>query len=407
MDEAHSICESYKNKTRLNSNAYILPFIMRKVDVESKLPPQDIDIEDAVLGAILLEKDAFEKVNQIISKESFYKETNAIIFEAVNNLHTNKSKIDLLTVTAELRKMGKLEDVGGAFAVTQLAKRVASAANIEYHAFVISEMHMSRKLIEVCSEGLQEAFDESTDIFEQLDTLLAKIEAVKNIASDIDHKPFDVEVNERIIEKERMVKEGVPTGLSTGNEFLDKHTGGFVKSNLWYIAARPAMGKTVKMMQYATQVASKGNPIAVFSLEMSSKELIDRLIVAETNIPLTDYRANKLTQYDLNRMKEKANKIASYPIAMYDKSAIKPIYIRSKIRQTIKKFGSCKAIFIDYLQLMHPNEKQGTREREVASVSAELKSIAKDFDIPVICLVQMGRATDKSGDRRPTLDGIR
>jgi replicative DNA helicase len=382
---------------------------MRKSDVSSYIPPQDIQLEIAVLGALILYSDSYEQVSNILRSEVFYKSDHATIYKAIETLHKDKAKVDLLTVTAQLRKTNELDDVGGAYAVTILTQSIMSSAHIEYHARILVEKYLSREVIRIAHSYQATAFKDEEDVFEMMDEMAKELELLRNYTADEEaDKPLAISLQERGEEKRRMVREGlISSGIPTGNKKVDKVIGGWVKQNLIILAARPSMGKSVKAMNYAKQAAQSSEPVLFFSLEMSTQELIDRFIVEEARIPLHDYRANNLTDYDLDKIDVAVKALKKLPIQIVDKASINPRFIRKKAKQYIKSHGKLGMIIIDYLQLMTPSEKTNNREQEVASVSRELKAIAKELDIPVMALAQVARSVTQSVDKRPDLSHLR
>jgi replicative DNA helicase len=379
-------------------------------NIDGKIPPQAIELEEAVLGALMLEKDAFEQVFDILKPESFYKETNIKVFQAIQSLANKKEPIDILTVTKELKKLGSLDEAGGILRITQLTNGVASAANIVTHSRVVAEMHLKRELIKLASLLLSEAYDETTDCFEIIENTFKEVDGLRNFGNESEDVPFSYMLDERVKEKEEMFKNGVKfTGITTGNKELDKVLGGFVNSNLIIVAARPAMGKSVKALNYARVAAEyTEKPVLVFSLEMSSQELIDRFIVEEAKIPLHLYRANEFQNYDMDKIRYARNILKALPIQIYDEPNIGVSFVRKKAKKAIKNFGSLGMIVIDYVQLMQGEQKKGgTREQELSSITRGLKGLAKELNVPVIALAQVGRSAEHKSDKRPDLSDLR
>jgi replicative DNA helicase len=373
------------------------------------LPPSDIELEVALLGTLMLMPDSYELVSTLIRKEVFYKQEHAVIFKAIETLHKDKAKVDILTITAQLRKTNEIDMVGGAYGLTKMADSVASSAHIEYHARILVEKYLSREIIRITAAYQTSAFQDEEDVFDLMDEIAKEIDNIRNYASDEEQdKPLTLSLEERGKEKRRMVKEGlISSGIPTGNKKVDKVIGGWVNQNLIILAARPSMGKSVKAMNYAKKSAESGAPVLFFSLEMSTQELIDRFIVEEARIPLHDYRANNLTDYDLDKIDVAVKTLKKLPLQIIDKASINPRFIRKKVKQYIKNHGKIGMIIIDYLQLMTPSEKTNNREQEVASVSRELKAIAKEFNIPVMALAQVARSVTQSTDKRPDLSHLR
>jgi replicative DNA helicase len=374
-----------------------------------KIPPQELDLEIAVLGALMIENDAFEKVQEILNPNSFYKDTHAKVFKAISEIHKAKEKCDILTVTAQLKKNGELEAVGGAFFVTQLTNRVAGTANLEYHARIVAEAYLAREVIRIGGEFSSRGYDSMEDVFDLIDELHKEVDALKNFGIDASGDvPMSVSIDERVKEKIEMIARGIKiTGISTGNDALDKLISGFNNACVYVFAGSPSMGKSVKGLNYAKIAGLQNKRVAVFSLEMSKNDYIDRFISEESRIPLQDYRANRMTEYDIERMKKAGDTFKSLPINIYDNPSASPNYIRKKIKADIKKYGRVDMAVIDYAQLLKSDEKSGSREQEVSSSVKQIKVIAKEFNIPIILLAQVGRGIYQVNDRRPNLSHLR
>jgi len=374
-----------------------------------KIPPSAIDLEEAVLGGLLIESaNHLDDVMAILSGRCFYKEAHNLIYKAIIDLYNAKEPVDILTVTAQLKKSEELELVGGGYYITQLTNRVASNANIIFHARLVAEAYLAREIIRIGGEFQNRAFEDSQDVFELIEELHKEVDNLKNYGVDGNEVPLSVQIDERIAEKDKLVKDGVKfTGITTGNDKLDSITGGWVKQNLIIVAGRPGSGKSVKGLDYAKHCAKSGKYAVVFSLEMSTQELIDRFIVAECQIPLHHYRANNLTHYQMEQIKYGAKELKKLPMIIYDKGAIDCSFIRRKAKSAIKRHGSIGMIVVDYLQLMTAEGKNGNREQEVSSISRGLKALAKELDVPVIALAQVGRGSEQSKDKRPDLSHLR
>jgi replicative DNA helicase len=373
------------------------------------LPPQDVAIEELILGVLMSIPDSFEIISELLKKEVFYKDSNQKIFQAISDLHKEKGKIDILTVSDKLRKSGELDSVGGPFAVTQLTNSVVSSAHLEYHSRLLVEKYLSREIIRISNEFQSKAYLDEEDIFDLLNEMHKEIDAIRNYGVDGEGEvPLAVSIEERVKEKEEMVRNKIEiTGISTGNPKLDNLISGFNKGCVYVFAAAPSQGKSVKGLNYAKIAALQSNRVPVFSLEMSKRDYIDRFICEESKVPLGDYRANRITEYDMQKIKIAAKQLKSLSISIYDNPSANTNYIRKKIKVEIKKFGSVEMIVVDYAQLLKPNEKASSREQEVSNAVKDLKVIAKEFDIPVILLAQVGRDIYKAADRRPNLSMIR
>ena len=382
--------------------------VSKNIEGFGKLPPQAVELEEAVLGALMLEKESYNVVESFLRPEAFYKESNGLIYKSIETLHKSKKAVDILTVTEQLRHDGNIEAVGGAYYITQLTNRVASASNIEHHARIVVEKYLLRELITANSDYVSRAFTDEEDVFELIEENLGELKRINDYVQDESDPPFAHSVKERIEEKKAMVRDGkVGSGLPTGSEALDRYISGFVKGNLIYFGGRPSMGKTARMGQFCIDIAKKGGIVVIFSLEMQTAELIDRFICAEAEVDFQDYRENKLTQYDLSRIENAGNVIRKLPIEVFDKAAVNGSYVRRKVRSVIKKRGKIDLICIDYVQLMTSTERARSEEEEVSRISRDLKNIAKEFDCPVLALVQLSRATEAGWAKKPTLVHLR
>jgi replicative DNA helicase len=374
-----------------------------------KIPPQAPDLEEAVLGAIMLEKDAYLSVVDILEPRSFYKESHQQIFEVAQSLSQQEKPIDLLTVTEELRKLEKLEAVGGASFIAQLTSRVGSAAHLEYHARIVAQKFIQRELIRVSSEIQERAFDETSDVDDLLD--FSERELLDIAEGHI--KKETVKINQLLktaieqIEEAGKRKDSL-SGTPSGFTRLDRLTSGWQNSDLIIIAARPSMGKTAFVLSMARNMAVDHNrPVAFFSLEMSSIQLVNRLIIGETHLPTDKIRTGRLENYEWEQLEYKIKDLEQAPIYVDDTPAISIFEFRAKCRRLKQKFD-IQAVVIDYLQLMTGSKDAGSREQEVSNISRSLKSIAKELDIPIIALSQLNRSVEmRSGNKRPQLSDLR
>ena len=377
-----------------------------------KVPPQAIELEEAVLGALMLEKDALTAVIDILKVESFYKEAHKVIFQAILDLFTESLPIDLLTVTTQLRKNGALEVAGGAFYITELTSKVASAANIEYHARIITEQSIKRELIRISSTIQKDAFEDTTDVFELLDAMEQSLFEIseKNIRKN--YATMSSIMRDAISELEirKNQKDGL-TGVPSGFTALDRVTSGWQKSDLVIIAARPAMGKTAFVLSVLRNAAVDHNrPVAIFSLEMSSVQLVNRLISSEAELDSDKIKKGTLADHEWAQLVHKTAKLSKAPLFVDDTPALSILELRAKCRK-LKAQHDIQMVVVDYLQLMSGDSKGGfggNREQEIASISRALKKIAKELSIPVIALSQLSRAVEtRGGDKRPQLSDLR
>ena len=395
-----------KRKPRLSANTVI---------EGGKLPPQATDLEEAVLGALMLEKTAITEVAEILKVASFYKEAHQMIFQSMVDLFSRAEPIDILTVTSDLRKKAVLDVVGGAYYITQLTNKVSSAANIKYHAQIIAEKFLQRELIRISTEIQTEAFEDDKDAFELLDSSERKLFEVSqgNIKKDV--RGINAVVKEALVEINSLKdKEGGMTGISSGFARLDKVTAGFQKSDLIIIAARPGMGKTALALSLARNASliaeEKPRSIAIFSLEMSSKQLVTRMLSSEAEIEGDKLKRGTLADHEWQQLNTRIAKLNDAPIFIDDTPALTVFELRAKCRR-LKQQHNIEMIVIDYLQLMRgddPNNKNGNREQEVSYVSRSLKALAKELDVPVIALAQLSRAGEKRGNTAtPMLSDLR
>lgn len=376
-----------------------------------KVPPQALDIEEAVLGALLLEQDAVVAVGDILQAESFYKEQHQTIYRAIENIARKAENIDMLTVVEELKRMDKLDAVGGAIYVAQLTDSVASAAHVETHARIIHQKFIQRELIRVASEMQTDAYDETVDVAELLDKAQQDVFdiAAGNIKSET--QPIKPIINEalEIIGQLSEQEEGL-SGVPSGFTELDRITAGWQKSDLIILAARPAMGKTAFVLSMARNMSVIHKaPVAIFSLEMSSVQLVNRLIASETELGSEKLRTGKLEQYEWEQLNTKIKDLVEAPMYIDDTPALSVFELRSKARRLKQKYD-IGCLIIDYLQLMTAgNIARGNREQEVSMISRQLKIIAKELNIPVIALSQLNRGVEqRSGDqKKPMLSDLR
>jgi len=377
---------------------------------QGKIPPQALDLEEAVLSAMLIDKKGVDEVIDILQPEAFYKEAHQHIFSAIYELFETSEPIDLLTVSSKLRTMGLLEKVGGDFYLVQLSKKVSTSAHIEFHARIILQKYIQRSLIKISNEIINDAFKESIDVFDLLDEAESKLYDVTqgNIKKSSESaQNLVIQAKKRI--EEIAKKEGL-SGVATGFEKLDKLTSGWQPSDLIIIAARPGMGKTALTLSMARNIAvSKKTPVAFFSLEMSSVQLITRLISSETGLSSEKLRTGKLESHEWEQLNVKVSDLEKAPLFIDDTPSLSIFDLRAKARRLSSQHG-IKLIIVDYLQLMTAgsSNKTGNREQEISTISRNLKALAKELDIPVIALSQLSRAVEtRGGSKRPILSDLR
>ncbi len=374
-----------------------------------KLPPQAKDLEEAVIGALMLERDAMLQVVEYLRPEHFYEEAHKLIYEAAIDLFKKGEPIDMRTVVSQLRKNGTFEliDGNGALKIAELTSKVSSAANISYHARYVMEMSIKREIIMVASKIHQDAYEDTHDVFELLDQVERSIFEIsdKNLRknySKIKEVVRDV-VDELATKKDR--KDGL-TGVPCGFSSLDRLTGGWQNSDLIILAARPGMGKTAFIVSALRNAAADFQfPVAIFSLEMSSKQIVSRLLSAEAEIDSEKMRRGDLSASDWQLLVHNTNKITDSPIFIDDTPSLTTLELRAKARR-LKAEHNIQLIVIDYLQLMR-GDKSANREQEISSITRSLKGIAKELNIPVIALSQLSRGVEARADKRPMLADLR
>ncbi len=398
------------SNTNKNFNKKENKFDFTKVLAESgKLPPQALDFEEAVLGALMLETEAYFQVNAILKPEKFYKPAHGKIYEAITHLSSEQRPIDLLTVGDELKKMDALDEVGGPYYLAQLTNKVASTAHLEYHSHIIAQKYIQRELIRVGAHIQTKAFEETDDVADLLD--LAEQELFKvsegNIKKDVSA------IGDVVAEAVRQIEEAAkkPDGLSgvpSGFTGLDRMTSGWQPSDLVIIAARPAMGKTAFVLSMARNIAVEHKRgVAVFSLEMSSEQLVKRIISSETEISGEKLKSGKLADWEWTQLETKIRNLEQAPIYIDDTPALSVLELRSKLRKLVLQHN-LEVVIIDYLQLMTAGSAAGSREQEVSMISRSLKAIAKELNVPIIALSQLNRSVEmRAGDKRPQLSDLR
>lgn len=400
----------FTTKTDINSRRRVTKPGINQQLVEGKMPPQAVELEEAVLGALMLEKDALTEVIDILKPQSFYKDAHARIFSAIQQLFTRSEPVDILTVTQELKKTGELDIVGGAYFITQLTNRVASAANAEFHARIISQKFIQRELIRVSTKTINDAYEEGSDVFDLLDSAESSLFSIMegNIKKNYDRMSTLIKKAIDQIEHTRNNKEGL-SGVQSGLTSLDRLTNGWQKSDLVIIAARPAMGKTALVLTMARNAAVDfKKPVAIFSLEMSSLQLVTRLIASESELSAEKLKKGQLEDYEFQQLNDKIVKLADAPLFIDDTPGLSVFELRAKARR-LKEQHKIELIIVDYLQLMTAGgEGKGNREQEIATISRSLKGLAKELEIPVIALSQLSRAVEtRGGDKRPQLSDLR
>ncbi|WP_114792262.1 replicative DNA helicase [Niabella yanshanensis] len=386
--------------------------------VYGKVPPQARELEEAVLGAIMLEKGAFDAVIETIrNPECFYVDAHQRIFRAIQSLANKSQPIDILTVVEELRMKEELDIVGGPYYVTKLTNTVVSAANVESHARIIMQKFIQRELIRISGEILSDAYEDSADVFDLLDDAESKLFEITNSHMKSTMQSIDSVLVDTIkrIEDLRHRNEDV-TGVPSGFKPLDKITYGWQNSDLIILAARPAVGKTafaLNLARNAIMNPSKQTPVAFFSLEMSAAQLVQRVLSAESEIMLEKIARGKMEEHEMKQLYTKGiQRLSQAPLFIDDTAALNIFELRAKCRK-LKNKHNIGMVIIDYLQLMSGggDNKNGNREQEISTISRNLKGLAKELNIPIIALSQLSRAVEqrgtKEGSRVPQLSDLR
>lgn len=377
---------------------------------KGKIPPQAIDLEEVVLGAMMIDKKGVDEVIDILSPDAFYKEAHQHIFEAIFQLFENSEPVDLLTVSSQLKKNQKLDVSGGDFYLISLTQKVSSSAHIEFHARIILQKFIQRSLIKISSEIIEDSYDETQDVFDLLDKAEAKLYEVTqgNIKKSSETAQSLVIQAKKKIE-EISNKEGM-SGIPSGFTKLDKLTSGWQESDLIIVAARPGMGKTALTLSMARNIAVNHQiPVAFFSLEMASVQLITRLISSETGLSSEKLRTGRLEKHEWEQLNVKVKGLEKAPLFIDDTPSLSIFDLRAKARRLASQHG-IKLIIIDYLQLMTAggSQKGGNREQEISTISRNLKALAKELSVPVIALSQLSRAVEtRGGSKRPLLSDLR
>jgi len=375
-----------------------------------RVPPQATDLEEAVLGAMMLEQNALTNVIDILKPEVFYKEAHQKIFAAIHALFADSKPVDILTVTQELKNRGDLDLVGGAYTISMLTNRVASAANVEFHARIVLQKYLQRELIRISSEIIKESYEDATDVFDILDRAEKELFAVSETNLRRNYEDMFSLVKEAVKQIEGAKnQEGHISGIPSGFSGIDRITAGWQKSDLVILAARPGMGKTAFVLSMARNMAVDfKKPIAIFSLEMSGVQLVTRLISSETELEADKLRRGQLEQYEWEQLNARLNTLTDAPLYIDDTPALSIFELRAKCRR-LKAQHDVQLVIVDYLQLMSAgNDNRGNREQEISNISRSMKSLAKELNIPIIAISQLSRAVEtRGGSKRPILSDLR
>jgi replicative DNA helicase len=371
------------------------------------LPPNAEQLEQAVIGALLVDREAYGVVEDILTPECFYQTAHSLIYKAIQALNKISAPVDILTVTEQLKKAGELDQIGGAYYVVELSNRVASAANLEFHALVLKEKSLRRNMIQVCQNHLRRAYDESEDTFDVLGQFEKSVFEISNGVhlqkeQSISNAAFEVvKLADLAMAKKGLT--GVPSGLTT----VDAQTGGWQPSDLIILAARPGMGKTSFAMQVALNAAMQGIPCAFFSLEMSNVQLTQRVVSQLAKVPVQNIRTGKMTERDLQDISQAVETLQGIQLYLDDTPGISITALRSKARKLVASKG-VKAIFVDYVQLMTTTVERGaSRDQYLGDITRGLKGLSKELNVPIIALSQLSRGVESRADKRPQLSDLR
>ncbi len=395
------MAKSFTRKKNNNSDLKIT------LDLAKNIPPQAVDVEASVLGAMLLDHSVVNRViEMIVQDEIFYSDSNRKIYGAIKSLFAKGSPIDVLTLLEELRKREELDEVGGPGVLTELTNNIASAANVEYHCKILIEKYMLRELIKSSMEIASKCYEGVDDTFEILDDAERKIFDISENKFKRTYKPLNLAIKSTIelIEKARKSEF---SGLRTGYFKFDELTGGFQDSDLIIIAARPGIGKTALAISIARNMALENQiPVGFFSLEMTTHQIVLRLLSGESRISMSRLRSRVLEHEEDKKVTSAFHKLSNAKIYIDDTPALSILELRAKTRRLIAEHG-VKIIFVDYLQLMQGPSNSETREREISYISRSLKSLAKETNIPVIALAQLNRQVEGRQSKRPLLSDLR
>lgn len=374
--------------------------------------PQQLDFEKAVLGALLIEQESYEKVSNLLCPEAFYDHRHQIIYKAIQSLQVNQRPVDIITVPQFLETQGQLEEAGSLIYIAQLAQNVITSAHIEYQSQIIYQKFQARKLITFASKVLGDAFDPTKDVADLMQETEAELYTISQQTQRTSYTQINPVIEEAMVKlKETMARTDGLSGISTGYEKLDKATNGWQASDLVIIAARPAMGKTAFILSMIKRMAVDMRiPVAMFSLEMANVQLVNRLIVNVCDIPGEKLKSGDLSPVEFNQLDARLNQLIDAPIYVDDTAALSIFELRTKARRLVREHG-VKMILIDYLQLMNASGMSfGSRQEEVSTISRNLKGLAKELNIPIIALSQLNRGLEnREGNegKRPQLSDLR
>lgn len=374
-----------------------------------RIPPQAVDVERAVLGAMLIEREAVPKAIEILDADCFYRNAHREIFSAIVALFERNEPADDRTIVEELRKRSALEAVGGASYLAELATEVATAANVEYHARIVQEKALLRKMIALSTQIATECYEATQDVFELIDQAEERIFSLSARRMRKGFEPLSAVLHDtfEVIERSHQ-REGVVSGVSTGYDELDEMTAGLQPSDLVIVAGRPSMGKTAFALSVARNAAVQHRiPVGIFSLEMANHQLAQRLLCAEARVDAHRLRIGRLPDEAWSNLSRAVGKLAEAPIFIDDSPSLSALEVRAKARRLQSEHG-ISLVIVDYLQLMRGAGRVESRQQEISQISRALKALAKELNVPVIAVSQLSRAVEmRGGDRRPQLSDLR
>ena len=386
--------------------------------MEERVPPQSIEAEQSVLGAMLIDKEAIAKVTEVLNADDFYREAHRVIFTAMLELYNKNEAVDLITVTDILRRDNKLEDIGGIAYITSLANIVLTAANVKYHADIVAEKSVLRQLVKVSTEIAAMGYEANDEVGVLLDTAESRILEISNRKKKADFTPISAVLMDSVQSIEKLLNnKGGLTGIPTGFNDLDKLTSGLHPSDFIILAARPSMGKTALALNIVQNVALRahkrvgGDPrsVAFFSLEMSKEQLVNRMLCAEASIDSQRLRIGEMSDKDWDALWAACDTMSKAKIYIDDTAGITVMDMRSRARRLKAEHG-LDLIVVDYLQLMQGSGKRNTsgdRQQEVSEISRSLKALARELDVPVLALPQLSRGVEARQVKRPMLSDLR
>lgn len=370
---------------------------------KGKVPPQAIDLEEVIIGAMMIDKRGQDEAIELLTSNVFYKEAHKIIFDAILTLYNQNKPIDLLTLSSELKRTSKLELAGGDFYLIQLSQKISSSAHIEYHSRIVLQKFIQRECIKISSEIIESSYDENVDVFELLEISYKELGGITDLITVGKTNNFKSSV-ENYFDQTKTNNSGIPSSLSK----LNKKLNGYQNSDLIILAARPGMGKTAMILSEILECGLNNIPVAFFSLEMSEVQIINRLLSIISGINIAKINNKNLSYDEWTYLKKCGELLSSLPIIIEDTGGLSPIELKIKASK-FKREKGIKMIVVDYLQLMKiKNKKVNNRENEISEISQSLKNLAKDLDVPVIALSQLSRAVEQRGSsKRPMLSDLR